>query len=148
MPYMSDFPNTAITTVNQVQAAREVRSKIFTCPSRRTGAELSRQDPSLIFPSNPAPGQVGTGGENAIGYYQPGAVSDYAGNTGNYGTPDGMGAYTEYWWSSQANGVIVGGTGDDNRDGSPFSSQISLTKIPDGTSNTFLWAKSTCLWAS
>jgi len=127
--------NSGIVNVNQVQAAREVRSKIFTCPSRRSGAELSIQEPAL----DGGIGSGGTGGGTAVGYYQPGAVSDYAGNIGTFGPNDpnvnwGYGI----WWSTSANGTLIHGTGDDNLDGTLYKSQISLARIPDGTSNTFL----------
>jgi prepilin-type N-terminal cleavage/methylation domain-containing protein/prepilin-type processing-associated H-X9-DG protein len=128
-PNMTDITS-GIQIVNQVQAAREVRSKCFTCPSRRTGAELSRQDPSLVFDyTNP---QGGTGGENAFCYYQPGAVSDYAGSVGTFADAQG----NPIWFSTQANGVLI--KGDNNADGTPSRSQVSLATIPDGTSNTFL----------
>jgi prepilin-type N-terminal cleavage/methylation domain-containing protein/prepilin-type processing-associated H-X9-DG protein len=138
-PSMYDITG-GIVRVYQKQAAREVRSKVFTCPSRRSGDELSLQTPALdggVTQQGHGTGTGGTGGGGAIGYYQPGAVSDYAGNIGTYGSPDVNNGWG-IWWSGDANGVIIRGTGDDNLDGSPFRSQITIASITDGTSNTFL----------
>src|SRR5262249_47857920 len=74
----------------------------------------------------------------AIGYYQPGAVSDYAGNVGTFGAPDENNGWGIWWDAGKASGMIKGGSGNPNLDGSPFESGVSLAAIPDGTSNTFL----------
>lgn len=107
--------------------AMQVRVPVWTCPSRRSGDQLSIQEA----------GQAGTGGSggNTAAYHPPGAVSDYANNVGNYAwnSTTGFGD----WSTVRANGTLIAGINAHPTTGL-LQSQTSLANITDGTSNTFM----------
>jgi hypothetical protein len=111
--------------LDQTDAARQVRVKIWTCPSRRDGSQFSIQEAGQA-------GVTGSGGLDAA-HAKPGMVGDYAGNEGTYADAAG----NPVWVSVNASGVIIRGSAAD-----PVTriekSQASLGAIPDGTSNTFM----------
>jgi len=110
--------------IDQTPAAQQVRVKIYTCPSRRDGSQLSIQEDGQG-------GVAGTGGQDAA-HHAPGQVGDYAASVGTFS--DSTGA--SIWVSASANGAIIRGVSPDAN--GRFQSQTSLAQIPDGTSNTFL----------
>lgn len=109
----------------QSAAAMEARVPVWTCPTRRSGKQLSIQEA----------GQGGVGGTGGltVEWHLPGAVSDYAGNIGTYA----FNATTGFgdWSTEKADGVLIRGVSPDPVTG-VYQSQISLANITDGTSNT------------
>jgi len=143
LPFIEGNPvrilgKSAASSTDKYQAQglmQSVTLPIFNCPSRR-GATVV-----------PTTGTTVYNVQYAAGTTPSGALTDYAGNGGtnealccnglNQGPPGGSdtGAFdirgyfktTPYW--SSANGVIYGG------------SEVSIKKIPDGTSKTYLFGE-------
>lgn len=90
-----DYSNGNNNNTEQTDAARQVRVKSYTCPSRRDGSQLSIMEVGQS-------GVAGTGGRDA-GHHKPGQVGDYVGNIGTWG-PNGS-----LWVSANADGVIIRG---------------------------------------
>jgi prepilin-type N-terminal cleavage/methylation domain-containing protein len=133
MPYLEQGPGYALWNqdkqyLEQTDAARQVPMKVYKCPSRRSGNELSIQEAGLPG----GPGGAGSGGLDAA-HALPGTVSDYAACAGTYAGGN--------WPTVNADGVIIRGvyTGPGPTvPGVRLTSKVSLAAIPDGTTNTFL----------
>src|SRR5690606_24043869 len=122
-------PNAAL---EQTEAARLIRIKAYTCPSRRDGNQYTTMEAGQG-------GSAGSGGMTDPSRFKPGQAGDYAGNVGTYGKINGTGAFQAVWFSADATGTIIAGATLSATDRTvPVKPLVSLSRILDGTSNTFL----------
>jgi prepilin-type N-terminal cleavage/methylation domain-containing protein len=123
-----DYSNQLNNGTEQSDAARQVRVSIYTCPTRRSGKQLS-------FMEAGQGGAAGTGGQIPE-RHRPGQVGDYAGNSGTFGALNANGQVQAVWFTVDATGTLVRGVpgGSSNL----LASQVRLAVITDGTSQTFL----------
>lgn len=121
-----DSTSTNQNVLNTIQALQS-RVPVWTCPSRRSGDQLSIQEAGQ--------GGIAGSGGNTAAYHPAGAVGDYAVCTGTYAFNPSLG-YGE-WWSENANGAIVSGI-NPNPTTQVRVSKTTLASLTDGTSNTFL----------
>ncbi len=110
----------------QPLTAQQLQVKTFFCPSRRTLGALSTSgdNPDNGFPA---------------AQHYPGALSDYAGVSGNAGSYPGA---NPTWYDGPfGNGTIIGADACTNSTAAriaSFRGLVPLTAVIDGTSNTFL----------
>jgi prepilin-type processing-associated H-X9-DG protein len=108
-----------------------VRVKAYTCPSRRDGSEFTKMEAGQG-------GQAGSGGMGDPTRFKPGQAGDYAGNTGTFGKLNTGGQVQAVWFTVNATGTIISGATIHSDTTLPVKPQVSLGRILDGTSNTFL----------
>jgi prepilin-type N-terminal cleavage/methylation domain-containing protein/prepilin-type processing-associated H-X9-DG protein len=124
-----DHSNQFNNGTEQTDAARQVFVPVYTCPTRRSGKELSIMEAGQSGPA-------GTGGQIPE-RHKPGRVGDYAGNVGTFGQIDPSGQIRAVWFTTDANGALVRGVVW-SVDDPLVRSQVRWASISDGTSNTFL----------
>jgi prepilin-type processing-associated H-X9-DG protein len=134
LPYMEQSQLFALWDLTKTYDAqtgtpdpRQQKVKTYFCPSRRTAASsgLSVQETAYanFTPANPTP----TGTNFPAAQHPPGALGDYAGCVGNFGSNS--------WPATTANGALI--RGNRRADGT-FTSNVKLVSVIDGTSQTLL----------
>jgi prepilin-type N-terminal cleavage/methylation domain-containing protein/prepilin-type processing-associated H-X9-DG protein len=131
----------------QTAAVQQAQIKMFLCPSRRKGPQLSQQETFDSADGNAVPPWDSTGSQPRFmaPNNAPGCVTDYAANVGTFdGSPSNPAGQ---WFNTNANGAIIIAASivvtptTANLPTAKVTSWKSLTKlqtIADGTSNTFL----------
>jgi hypothetical protein len=116
-------------------AARELISDVFLCPTRRggtspVGVRTVGGGGGTLPCGCPFPG---TGGQDVTG-----ALCDYAGNHGDL-SPGSTGAETDFYFGGRGTGVIIS-VRPRCRDGRPVDAldRVRMSSVTDGTSSTFL----------
>ena len=128
-----------IPYVNQTDAFRRLSVKSYYCPTRRSPGGGMVHQAEQVYPGDITPPPTftptGTADPRFAGTNQPpGALGDYAANLGEYGYFANPPA--EICFGVNANGAMA--QGNLNTTTGTITSNTSLKKITDGTSNTFL----------
>lgn len=130
----------------QSTSAQKTQPKAFLCPGRRAPGEISTAEGfDHLTATVPPWTTTSTQYRFSLANNPAGAVTDYAGNVGDFrGTNNVL---TGAWFNNTSNGVLIigevastpaQGAGTNLTPIPTFQSSVKLTSVTDGTSNTFM----------